>query len=60
MQHFPISNDVTETKDKAVLSTGPPLAPLVKHLTLDLTSGPDLGAVSPSPGLVHGRGLMPT
>ena len=60
MQHFPISNDVTETKDKAVLSTGPPLAPSVKHPTRDLTSSPDVEVVSSSPGLVHGRGLTPT
>ena len=42
MQHFPISKDVTETQDKAVWFSGPWLAPLVKHLTPDLTSGPDL------------------
>ena len=54
MQHFPISNNVTETQDKALWFLGPQLAPLVKHLTPDLTSGPDLGVVSSSPGLVHG------
>ena len=56
MQHFPISNDVTETQDKAVLSSGPRLAPSVKHPTPDLTSGPDLGVgvVSSSQGLGHG------
>ena len=42
MQHFPISNDVTETQDKAVWFSGPQLALLVKHLTPDLTSGTDL------------------
>ena len=42
MQHFPISNDVTETQDKALLSSGPRLPPSVKHLTPDLTSCPDL------------------
>ena len=59
-QHFPISNDVTETQDKAVLSSGPRLPPSVKHLTPDLTIGPDLGVMSSSPVLVHGRGLTPT
>ena len=33
-QHFPISNDVTETQDKAVWFSGPRRAPLVKHPTL--------------------------
>ena len=42
MQHFPISKDVTETQDKAVWFSGPRLAPLVKHPTPDLSSGPDL------------------
>ena len=60
MQHFPISKDVTETQDKAVWFSGPRLAPSVKHLTPDLTSGPDLGVVSSSPGLVNGRGLTST
>ena len=60
MQYFPISKDVTETQDKAVWFSGPRLSPTVKHPTPDLTSGPDLGVVSSSPGLVHGRGLMPT
>ena len=60
MQHFPISKDVTETQDKAVWFSGPRLAPSVKHPTPDLTSRPDLGVVSSSPGLVHGRGLTPT
>ena len=60
MQQFPISNDVTETQDKAVLSSGPRLALSVKHWAPDLTSGPDLLVVSSSPGLVHGRGLTPT
>ena len=41
-QNFPISNNVTETQDKALWFLGPQLAPLVKHLTPDLTSGPDL------------------
>ena len=59
-QHFPISNDVTDKNDKAVWFSGPQLAPLVKHLTPDLTIGPDLGFMSSSPGLVHGRGLTPT
>ena len=60
MQHFPISNDVTETQDKAVLSSGPRLALSVKHWTPDFTSGPDLLVVSFSPGLGHGRGVAPT
>ena len=59
MQQFPISNDVTETKDKAVLSSGPRLAPSVKHPTLDFTSSPDLGVVSSTPGLGHGQGVEP-
>ena len=59
MQHFPISKDVTETQDKAVWFSGPWLAPLVKHPAPDLTSGPDLGVVSSSPGLGHGRGMGP-
>ena len=42
MQHFPISNDVTETQDKALGFSGRQLAPFVKHLTPDLTSGTDL------------------
>ena len=59
-QHFPISNDVTETQDIAVLFWDPWLALLVKHSTPDLTSRPDLGVVSSSPGLGHGRGVEPT
>ena len=60
MQQFLISNDVTETQDKAVWFSGPQLAPSVKHPTPDLTSGPDLGVLSSSPGLGHERGVAPT
>ena len=59
-QHFLISNDVTETQDKAVWFSGPWLAPLVKHLTLDLTPGLDLGVISTRPVLGCGRGMEPT
>ena len=41
-QHFPISNDVTETQDKAVWFSGPHLALFVKHPTPDHTSCPDI------------------
>ena len=56
IQHFPISNDVTETQVIAVLFSGPWLALSVKHSTPDLTSRPDLGVgvVSSSRGLGHG------
>ena len=45
---------MSQRQDKAVLSSGPRLALSVKPPTPDLTSGPDLGVVSSSPGLVHG------
>ena len=60
MQHFPISNDVTETQDKAVWFSGPRLAPLVTHPTPDLTPGLDLGVMSSSPVLGCARGMEPT
>ena len=59
-QHFPLSNDVTETQEKAVWFSGPRLAPLVKYPTPALTSGPDLKVVSSSSGLGHGRGMALT
>ena len=37
-----------------MLFSGPWLALSVKHSTPDLTSRPDLGVVSSSPGLGHG------
>ena len=60
MQHFPISNNVTETQDKAVWFQAPGW---LHQLSIRLLPSPLVlisGVLSSSPGLGHGRCVEPT